>query len=68
MKQDIQAAQKEARIESSVFSIQWVAFSTIVIKEVRRFMRIWQQTLLPPAITMTLYFIIFGNLIGSRIG
>lgn len=48
--------------------VQWVAFQTIVVKEVRRFMRIWQQTLLPPAITMTLYFIIFGNLIGSRIG
>ena len=46
----------------------WVAFSTIVYKEVRRFMRIWQQTLLPPAITMVLYFIIFGSLIGSRIG
>ena len=52
----------------SIWRIQWVAFSTIVIKEIRRFMRIWQQTLLPPAITMTLYFIIFGNLIGSRIG
>ncbi|MEX0623649.1 ABC transporter permease [Saccharospirillum sp.] len=46
----------------------WVAFSTIVYKEVRRFTRIWVQTLLPPAITMVLYFIIFGNLIGSRIG
>ncbi|WP_028670202.1 ABC transporter permease [Saccharospirillum impatiens] len=46
----------------------WVAFSAIVYKEVRRFMRIWMQTLLPPAITMVLYFIIFGNLIGSRIG
>ncbi|WP_136681004.1 ABC transporter permease [Neptunomonas sp. XY-337] len=46
----------------------WVSFLTIVIKEVRRFTRIWAQTLLPPAITMTLYFIIFGNLIGSRIG
>lgn len=44
------------------------AFWTIVVKEVRRFTRIWPQTLLPPAITMTLYFIIFGNLIGSRIG
>ncbi|WP_419810421.1 ABC transporter permease [Bacterioplanoides sp.] len=52
----------------SVLQIQWVAFKTILTKEVRRFMRIWQQTLLPPAITMTLYFIIFGNLIGSRIG
>ena len=46
----------------------WTAFSTIVIKEIRRFMRIWIQTLLPPAITMALYFVIFGNLIGSRIG
>lgn len=46
----------------------WIAFSTIVIKEVRRFTRIWPQTLLPPAITMTLYFVIFGNLIGPRIG
>lgn len=47
---------------------QWVAFMTIVTKEIRRFTRIWPQTLLPPAITMTLYFVIFGNLIGSRIG
>ncbi|MEX2475143.1 ABC transporter permease [Marinobacter sp.] len=44
------------------------AFSTIVTREIRRFTRIWPQTLLPPAVTMTLYFIIFGNLIGSRIG
>ncbi|WP_207063782.1 ABC transporter permease [Motiliproteus sp. SC1-56] len=45
-----------------------IALTTIVRREVRRFLRIWMQTLLPPAITMTLYFIIFGNLIGSRIG
>lgn len=44
------------------------AFNTIVLREVRRFTRIWPQTLLPPAVTMTLYFVIFGNLIGSRIG
>lgn len=50
------------------FSEQWIAFLTIVRKEVRRFLRIWMQTLLPPAITMTLYFVIFGTLIGSRIG
>ncbi|TQV66295.1 ABC transporter permease [Exilibacterium tricleocarpae] len=49
-------------------SAQWVAFSTIIRKEVHRFMRIWMQTLLPPAITMSLYFVIFGSLIGSRIG
>lgn len=46
----------------------WVAFTTILYKEINRFTRIWAQTLLPPAITMTLYFVIFGNLIGSRIG
>jgi|SRR5690554_3693371 len=44
------------------------AFSTLAVREIRRFTRIWPQTLLPPAVTMTLYFIIFGNLIGSRIG
>ena len=46
----------------------WVAFTTIVVKEIRRFTRIWVQTLLPPAIMMALYFVIFGNLIGPRIG
>lgn len=44
------------------------AFRTIVIKEVNRFARIWIQTILPPAVSMTLYFVIFGNLIGPRIG
>ncbi|MFZ5655191.1 MAG: ABC transporter permease [Pseudomonadota bacterium] len=47
---------------------QWVAFTTIFNREVRRFMRIWLQTLLPPAITIVLYFVIFGTLIGPRIG
>lgn len=46
----------------------WIAFKSIALKEITRFSRIWIQTLVPPAITMTLYFIIFGNLIGSRIG
>lgn len=45
-----------------------VAFQTILGKEIRRFLRIWMQTILPPAITMSLYLIIFGNLIGSRVG
>lgn len=44
------------------------AFLTILIKEVSRFTRIWGQTILPPAVSMTLYFIIFGSLIGPRIG
>ena len=46
----------------------WIGYQTIVIKEVTRIVRIWPQTLLPPAITMTLYFVIFGQLIGRRIG
>lgn len=46
----------------------WTALRTIVAKEVLRFSRIWVQTLLPPMITTGLYFIIFGGLIGSRIG
>ena len=45
-----------------------VAFRTLIIKEILRFSRIWVQTLLPPAITMALYFIIFGKLIGEQIG
>ena len=53
---------------TSQFARRQVAFATLLTREVRRFLRIWPQTLLPPAITMTLYFIIFGNLIGSRIG
>lgn len=48
--------------------LYWIAYQTIVIKEVSRFMRIWLQTLLPPAITMALYFVIFGTLIGARVG
>jgi ABC-2 type transport system permease protein len=44
------------------------ALYTIARREVNRILRIWGQTLVPPAITMTLYFLIFGNLIGSRIG
>lgn len=45
-----------------------IAFLTIFRKEVMRFTRIWVQTIIPPAVSMTLYFIVFGSLIGSRIG
>ncbi len=46
----------------------WIGFRTIVLREFSRIIRIWGQTLVPPAVTATLYFIIFGSLIGSRIG
>jgi len=45
-----------------------IAFQTIVRKEITRFTRIWAQTILPSAITTVLYFVIFGNLIGQRVG
>ena len=49
-------------------ALNLVAVRTIIRKEMVRVLRIWVQTIVPPAITMTLYFIIFGNLIGRRIG
>jgi ABC-2 type transport system permease protein len=50
------------------FRRNWIALQTILIKEITRFFRLWTQTILPSAITMTLYFVIFGRLIGARIG
>ncbi|MCL1127577.1 ABC transporter permease [Shewanella surugensis] len=49
-------------------ALYFVAFKSILKKEITRFTRIWVQTLVPPAISMTLYFLIFGNLVGKRIG
>ena len=46
----------------------WIAYKTIVIKEILRFIRIWVQTIIPPVITTSLYLLIFGGLMGSRIG
>jgi ABC-2 type transport system permease protein len=56
-------------MEYSMLNKQYlIAVQSIWTKEINRFLRIWVQTLVPPAITMSLYFVIFGNLIGSRIG
>ena len=49
-------------------AVNRIALKSILHKEIHRFMRIWVQTLVPPAITISLYFVIFGSLIGSRIG
>jgi ABC-2 type transport system permease protein len=54
--------------EPNLLRVNLVGLATIVRREVRRVARIWVQTIVPPAITMTLYFVIFGNLIGRRIG
>ena len=55
-------------MSTSVMQRNLIALGTIARREVTRILRIWTQTLVPPAITMTLYFLIFGGLIGSRIG
>jgi ABC-2 type transport system permease protein len=52
----------------SLVTVNLVGLATIVRRETRRIVRIWLQTVVPPAITMTLYFVIFGSLIGERIG
>jgi ABC-2 type transport system permease protein len=46
----------------------WTGYKTLLIKEITRIIRIWPQTLIPPVITMTLYFVIFGSIIGRRVG
>jgi len=48
--------------------VRWIGFRTIVRREFGRIVRIWGQTIVPPAITATLYFVIFGSLIGRRVG
>jgi ABC-2 type transport system permease protein len=52
----------------NLLRVNLVGLATIIRKESRRVVRIWIQTIVPPAITMTLYFIIFGSLVGGRIG
>ena len=52
----------------SLVAQRWVGFRTIIIREYGRIIRIWGQTLVPAAVTATLYFVIFGSLIGRRVG
>jgi ABC-2 type transport system permease protein len=59
---------RSAPPSSNLLKVNLVGLVTIVRKEVTRVLRIWVQTIVPPAITMTLYFVIFGSLIGRRIG
>jgi len=61
-------AQSSQSEKPNLIRINLIGLGTIVYKEIRRVIRIWIQTIIPPAITMTLYFIIFGSLIGRRIG
>jgi ABC-2 type transport system permease protein len=52
----------------SLGRVRWIGFKTIVIREFGRIIRIWGQTIVPSAVTATLYFVIFGSLIGTRVG
>ncbi len=52
----------------SVSAVRWIGFRTIVLREFDRILRIWVQTMVPSAVTATLYFVIFGSLIGRRVG
>jgi len=61
-------AQVTAAPPINVGVIRWVGFKTIVIREYGRIIRIWGQTIVPSAVTATLYFVIFGSLIGRRVG
>src|SRR5699024_12018654 len=51
-----------------MFSIYFTALKSLAFKETIRYLRIWVQTLVPPVITTSLYFIIFGKMIGNRVG
>ena len=62
------AALEQVPPELDLGRIRWVGFKTIVIREYGRIIRIWGQTLVPSAVTATLYFVIFGSLIGRRVG
>lgn len=55
-------------MDKNIFQINLIGYKSLLRKEINRIFRIWIQTIIPPAITMTLYFVIFGSLIGSRIG
>src|SRR5579871_3964640 len=61
-------ALNESLAESQVRTLRWIGFKTIVIREYSRIIRIWGQTIVPSAVTATLYFVIFGSLIGRRVG
>jgi len=62
------AVNTAATPQVSLGTVRWIGFKTIVIREYGRIIRIWGQTIVPSAVTATLYFVIFGSLIGKRVG
>jgi ABC-2 type transport system permease protein len=61
-------SQNISQANISPWKRNWVAYVTITRREILRFSRIWVQTLVPPVVMTGLYFVIFGNLIGQKIG
>ena len=62
------AVRDAAAPQMNLGVVRWIGFKTIVIREYGRIIRIWGQTVVPSAVTATLYFVIFGSLIGRRVG
>ena len=62
------AVLRVAPAAPSMGRVRWIGFKTIIIREFGRIVRIWGQTVVPSAVTSTLYFVIFGSLIGRRVG
>ena len=62
------AVKEAAAPQLSLGKVRWIGFKTIVIREYGRIIRIWGQTIVPSVVTSTLYFVIFGSLIGRRVG
>ena len=65
---DVAANAPAADSVRSLRQARWTGFKTIVIREYGRIIRIWAQTIVPSAVTSALYFVIFGSLIGQRVG
>ena len=55
-------------MSEAITRARWIGFKTIILREFGRILRIWGQTIVPSVVTAALYFVIFGSLIGSRIG
>jgi len=64
----MKAASEKSLNQNSLLRANLIGLQTIVIKEVTRLLRIWPQTIVPPVVTTTLYYIIFGKVIGARVG
>src|SRR5690242_15708708 len=68
MSETAEAAKPAVDSPKALGAAQWTGLKTIVIREYGRIIRIWAQTIVPSAVTSALYFVIFGSLIGQRVG